>query len=535
VVLDQALDRVTDGFVVLDRTWRFVYVNRSGANILGRPAEQLIGQVVWELFPEAVGHDFHRAQERALATQEPVFLEAYYAAWDRWFENRIYPSGLGLSIFFSDISERKRAEVERERLHENATRARGEAEAALARLHAIQSVTDTALAHLDLDDLLGELLARLCHVLGADRAALALIDEESGALFTRAAFGFPLELVRAVRVPLGRGVTGRIAAEGVPLIVDDYSSIDLSGVEGLPPRGVLPATRSVAGAPLHVASRVIGVVTVASQGPHTFTEGDLEVLQLVAGRVAPAIDRRRLFESAQAAQDRLSALSSRLIRAQEDERRRLARELHDELGQVLTAVKINLESLSRGFAAGPVSARLRDAIDSVDQASQTVRDLALDLRPSVLDDLGLLAALRWYLDRFARDTRVEAHLSMDAVPSLEPELETTCFRVAQEALTNVARHARATQVWLELHLVAHGIELKILDDGIGFDVHAARARAVGGASMGLLGMEERVSLAGGAFHIHALSGHGTEVRARFRLDRRSDHIAAGATPRPSTG
>jgi signal transduction histidine kinase len=139
----------------------------------------------------------------------------------------------------------------------------------------------------------------------------------------------------------------------------------------------------------------------------------------------------------------------------------------------------------------------------------------LDLRPSVLDDLGLAAALRWCVDRFAQKAHLETHLSIDAVPSLEPALETACLRLAQEALTNVARHAQARQVWCDLHCFGQGLELRVRDDGIGFDVPAARARAIGGASLGLLGMEERVSLTGGEFEIRSKPGGGTELRARF--------------------
>lgn len=144
-----------------------------------------------------------------------------------------------------------------------------------------------------------------------------------------------------------------------------------------------------------------------------------------------------------------------------------------------------------------------------------MRSLALDLRPSVLDDLGLPAALRSYVDRWARDAHVEAHLSIDAIPRLAPELETSCFRVAQEALTNVARHAQARQVWLDLHLVSDALELQVRDDGVGFDVVAARERAISGASMGLLGMLERVVLLSGEVDLSSTRGGGTQLRARF--------------------
>lgn len=306
------------------------------------------------------------------------------------------------------------------------------------------------------------------------------------------------------------------------MIVDDYSTVDLSGIEGVAPADVLALTRSVMGAPLRVGDKVVGVVSVLSTRPRRFTEEELKLLLLVADRAAPAVERARLLETVRAGRERQKALSHRLLTAQEEERRRLAVELHDELGQVLTAVKINLASLERLPGAASAPAPLKDTIASVDQAMEKIRDLALDLRPSVLDDLGLPAALRWYVDRFTRTAHLEAHLSIDAVPHLEADVETVCFRVAQEALTNVARHARARHVWVDLHLLPVGLELGVRDDGSGFDAALARDQAVGGASMGLLGMEERVALAGGSFEVRSVPGGGTQVRARFAVGERTE-------------
>jgi PAS domain S-box-containing protein len=416
-----------------------------------------------------------------------------------------------------DVTDRRRAEEERAALLESESKARAEAEAALERLHAIQSITDLALARLALDDLLSELLARLRKALGGDFAFIQLIDEKYDSLSIRAADGVALNLVIGVRVPIGEAVAGRIAADGRPRIVYDLSTTDVSRIEGLPPelRGLLRG--SMLGTPLQVEGRVIGVVSVASERPRRFTEEDLRLLQVVADRAAPAIERCRLAEAVRASGEQLKALSRRLLTAQEEERRRLAVELHDELGQVLTAVKINLASLERQAGAATAPAHLMDAIASVDRAMESVRDLALDLRPSVLDDLGLHAAVRWYADRFARTTHIDVHLSVDAVPHLPSELEIACFRVAQEALTNVARHAQARNVWVDLHLVAEALDLRVRDDGIGFDAGVARERAIGGASMGLLGMQERISLAGGEYELSTRPGGGTEVRARLPL------------------
>jgi signal transduction histidine kinase len=223
-----------------------------------------------------------------------------------------------------------------------------------------------------------------------------------------------------------------------------------------------------------------------------------------------------------AAESALARLSRRLMGAQEEERRRLAVELHDELGGILTAAKINLESMSRHTETAVARWHLGQAIEAVDRAMQAVHDLALDLRPAVLDDLGLAAALRWYADRFARTSRLEVELAIDAVADLDPDVATACFRIAQEALTNAARHGRARRVRLELLLEPDGLELRVRDDGVGFDAAGARERALSGGSTGLAGMFERAATFGGELDVASVPGEGTEVRLRFPLRGREE-------------
>jgi PAS domain S-box-containing protein len=511
----------------LDGT-EMLYVSTAYEEVFGRSCESLYREPrSWleSVHPEdrdrvRLAADLTRTRGRMDETYRVVRPDGSI----RWIRDQVFAirDASGAAYRFAgvaeDITERRRVEDERARLFESETRARAEAEAALDRLQAIDTITDSALVHLGLDELLRELLVRLRRALDADSVGVLLLDEEGKTLYPRAVDGQTYENFASIRVRLGTGITGRIAAEGRPLIVDDYSTVDMSGITGVAPADVLAMTRSVMGAPLRIGDKVVGVVTVISVRPRRFTGEELKLLLLVADRAAPAVERAQLLEKVRAGRERQQALSRRLLTAQEEERRRLAVELHDELGQLLTAVKINLESLARSGAA-PAPTHLRDAIGSVDHAMQRVRDLALDLRPSVLDDLGLPAALRWYVDRFARDAHVEAHVSIDAVPYLPPELATACFRVAQEALTNVARHAQARNVWLDLHLLAEGLELRVRDDGIGFDAGAARERAIGGASMGLLGMQEHVSLVGGEYELLTRAEGGTEVRARFPRGR----------------
>jgi signal transduction histidine kinase/DNA-binding response OmpR family regulator len=251
-------------------------------------------------------------------------------------------------------------------------------------------------------------------------------------------------------------------------------------------------------------------------GGGPFSADLTDIAREVSDSVAVAIQQARLFEQIRAGRERLRLLSGQLLRAQETERRSIARELHDEIGQALTALRINLQALQRGKAAD-LKPRLDESLSIVDRTLQQVRDLSLDLRPSMLDDLGLQAALRWYLDRVGQRAGLAVQFVAGAVDTpLPPELQTVCFRVAQEALTNVVRHARASKVRVEMRLAGAELELLVLDDGAGFDVRAAMARATRGGSLGLLGVRERVTLLGGRIALES-SDKGTEVRVWLPL------------------
>lgn len=208
-------------------------------------------------------------------------------------------------------------------------------------------------------------------------------------------------------------------------------------------------------------------------------------------------------------------LSRRLMDVQETERRAVARELHDEIGQALTAVKMNLQAIAMVSHATP---QLEDAMSIVERSLQQVRDISLNLRPSMLDDLGLVPALRWYLDRQAQRAGLKPHFAADEITiDISSEIESTCFRVAQEALTNVIRHARAEHVFMEIREGDHEVILIIRDDGVGFDVKKAKDRATKGASLGVLGMQERVHLINGEINFESVPPLGTEVWVRIPI------------------
>ncbi len=228
-------------------------------------------------------------------------------------------------------------------------------------------------------------------------------------------------------------------------------------------------------------------------------------------------ERLRTQHALEFSQERLRALSRRLLEVQEQERRRLARDLHDDVGQALTALKIQLESRSR----------IEECVETVSHTLERVRQLSLSLRPPQLDDLGLGAALRSHLDRQAALASLAPHFEAPETPRQIPaHVETAFFRIAQEAINNVVRHARARNLWLRLFASGARLELSVRDDGGGFDVAAARRRAAAGASLGLAGMEERVALAGGSFELRSAPGQGTVLLASFPLEPREKPQAA---------
>ena len=232
------------------------------------------------------------------------------------------------------------------------------------------------------------------------------------------------------------------------------------------------------------------------------------------GRLERDLQRKRLNEL-QTTED-LQRLSTKLVRAQEEERRIIARELHDEVGQVLMAIKVELALAQRRIEAAGVPGRLLDDAQSItDGALNTVRDLSHLLHPALLDDLGLPAAVDWYLAGFGKRHGIAVELLQDGMESrLTPDIEAAAYRIVQEALTNVAKHASATLAFVYLRRAGDLVQVSIEDNGVGFEPEHARR------GLGLIGIRERVAHLRGTVHIDTAPGRGTrltiELPARTR-------------------
>lgn len=213
----------------------------------------------------------------------------------------------------------------------------------------------------------------------------------------------------------------------------------------------------------------------------------------------------------------IEAFAIESISIQEVERKHLSRELHDEIGQNLTALKIALGGAQRACAGQAAEQALNLALEITDGLLETVRDLARRLRPSQLDDLGLVATLRWHLDKTPApglNTHFEENLGCDR---LSPDIELCCFRIVQEALSNVLRHADASQVLIRLRREPDGLHLSLVDDGKGFEPEAVWLSLPEQQSLGLLGMRERIAALQGHFQVQSNPGHGTALQIHLPL------------------
>lgn len=253
---------------------------------------------------------------------------------------------------------------------------------------------------------------------------------------------------------------------------------------------------------------------VPLRGPSGEVETLLGITRDVTERRRGELERRRSEEVLRKRRAQLRALSHRLLDVQEQERRYIARELHDQIGQALTAIKLNLQSIGAAGRGATVRRALREAVLLVDTTIQQVRTLSFDLRPPMLDDLGLAAALGSYARRQANGAGLDLVLTIDpTLDGITKDVETACFRIAQEAITNVVRHARARRLNVAVQRANGTLELLVEDDGKG--MASVVEDEVLGSGPGILGMRERAEAAGGVLELGGGSRGGTVVRARF--------------------
>ena len=253
------------------------------------------------------------------------------------------------------------------------------------------------------------------------------------------------------------------------------------------------------------------------EGPFLAEERNL--INSLADSCASYLTRRRAEEELVVAHGRLQALSKQSMRLQEQERRQLALDLHDEIGQAFTTLKVNLQTIQRTTDPKRKTTALNDSFMIIDETVARVRDMALDLRPSMLDDFGLASAVRWYVGKQGERAGIRTKVDSVAIPQgLSSDALVACFRIVQEGVTNILKHAKATRMAVTLRPLKKGVKLVIEDDGIGFSLDEAMRVSGERSHLGLIGIQERIRAFNGQLQISSEKRRGTKLLAMIPFD-----------------
>lgn len=449
--------RVADGFVAFDDNWNYTYVNKQAGIMMDRDPVQMIGQNVWVEFPHLVDSDIQEAYYRAMEKQEVVSLELYFPPQDMWYLHMIYPSADACSVFFKDISFRKKDE---KKIEESELRFR--------------TLTKTAPVGIFETDAAG---------------STTYVNETwlqySGMKFEEAMGDGWLDAVHTEdREWLIKGWHSKteIKAESF----SEYRIIDKKG-----------RLRWVNGKAVPV------------------NNADGKITGYI-GIILDVTERKEAESKLKERSEQLRELSRHLQNVREAERMNIAREIHDELGQQLTGLKMDIAWLMKKASQDDpvIKTKFDDTLLLIDGMVRSIRRIATELRPSIIDDLGLNAAIEWLISEFSErldiDIEYENKFNDKNMPS---DISIGLFRILQESLTNIAKHAGAKKMKIKIEQLDNAVQLIVQDDGIGFDTKIKQADL----TFGLLGIKERTGMMQGECNIFSKPGEGTTIEIKIPL------------------
>ena len=384
------------------------------------------------------------------------------------------------------------------------------------------SVLDAELSAGNLNALLERVLEIATHTFNATLGLILLKDADQQVLRVQAQVGFPGALDGlSSETPVGEGSAGKIALTGEPAILSDLRA---SG-DTLGPF-LRDRVKALWGVPLKSNNVVIGVLVIGFSRPYDWLPTERELLRAVADRSALAIDRAGMTDALRERETRIAELSGYLLHAQEEERKRISRELHDETGQALMVIRLYLGMLESTVGARTARLKIRETLDVVDRTIEGIRRIIGRLSPLVLQELGLIAAVRKEAKDLAKSAGVKARVTVSPeFGRLPAVLEIAIYRIVQEALHNVAKHAGATTVTIDLKRDRELVKLIVEDDGMGMLPKVKPSRQ----TFGIAGMRERMANVGGKMKMTSARGRGTRIEVSAPVTINSMAVEQGLT------
>jgi PAS domain S-box-containing protein len=505
------VETASDAIISTDSRGNIVSWNRAAGTIFGYTTDEIVGRPLTCIVSGQFRQVYQDGLQKALEMSQTGASEAIETMGLRKDGSK-FPAALSLAawqakgdVFFTSIIRDITTQV---RTQQEITQRNQE-------LVVLNEISQAITASLDLQETLTLITDHTTQLLNVAATSVFLCDEDHKVLRFVAGSSTDAAFVVGKELPMGRGIAGWVAQHGEPVLVTDTSQ-DPRWFKDFDQESRFVA-HSILCVPLQIMGQVIGVLQAINKRKGDFDLVDLRFLSALAAPAATAIEHARLFKQVQAAHEQLQALSHRLVEVQETERRNISREIHDESGQILSALLLGLSLLERE-AAQPeaVVARVDELAGMVEEMLANLHRLAVNLRPASLDHLGLKVALEQYLETFretfGRQHGINVQLEVLGLGDerLPPPVETAFYRIVQEALTNVVRHAQATRVDVLLERRGDQVLTRIKDDGVGFDPQAV----LESGRLGLFGMRERAEMLNGTLTVESVIGAGTTVLAQ---------------------
>jgi signal transduction histidine kinase len=513
--LQDILDGVEDELLVIDSQYRVRFANSVALDRLQKKPQSPIGRLCYKVFHNRNSPcgiplwDCPLSKVLQSGTTATVFHSMHTSGTDTYQKLTAYPlrdSGgeiIAIVELIKDITAEKELESQLLRRHHQ--------------LSALSNISSAVSGLRDLDAILRIALDSVLELIDSDIGGILLLDEETKTMRYRVQRGLSAKYAEETRISLGEGIAGKVAQTGESIVLEDISKDprvprpDLVRAEGL---------RGFVSIPLKAKDKVTGVMNVASYVPKRFGTDDVSLLSSIGDYLGTAIEQVRLYHRLARAGERYRTLLQHSLTAQEQERKRIARELHDETSQSITSLTLSLQAIigmaeMKGIGDAEFMEKLRATHSYAFHAGNEIVKLMKELRPTLLDELGMPAAIH----RYAKDTLQAKGINMSAEfvgtdQRFPPETEVTLFRIAQGAIGNILEHSEAKNASIKLDCNSETCVLQIEDDGKGFNVRKLTRVDPSGRGAGLFTMKERVGLIGGRCRVESRPGRGTRVTVK---------------------